>query len=209
MKNHKKIILASSSPRRHKILEEMGLEFEVIPSDYDEVIEDFSFSYEKIEELAYNKAKAVLNLVNSSLLTSLNSASPQLNGFLCHFSLILGADTVVVLENKILGKPRDEEEAKSMLKQLSGKRHSVVTSICVIDSMTSSKKMLSTTSFVEFNELTDETIEDYINRFKPFDKAGSYGIQELPENFVKRIEGSFENIIGLCPLAVEEILLSD
>lgn len=182
-----KIILASSSPRRFKILKEMGLEFEVIPSDYDETIDDCNFSYEKIEELAYNKAKAVLNRVSGQC-------------------VILGADTVVVLEDKILGKPNDEKDAKSMLKKLSGKKHSVVTSICVINTVTFSKKILSTTSYVEFNELTEDTIKDYIKKYNPLDKAGSYGIQELPENFVKNIEGSFENIIGLCPSAVTEIL---
>lgn len=185
--------MASGSPRRKKILEEMGLEFEIITSDYEEVFETLDFSYEKIEELAYNKAKSVVDEIIRSQFT-------------IHNSLILSADTVVVLNNQILCKPQDEDDAVEMLKCLSGRKHSVVTSICLIDKETSDYKVLSTTSYVEFNDLPDELIINYVNDFKPLDKAGSYGIQELPEGFVKDIEGSFENIIGLCPLAVEQIL---
>lgn len=188
----KKIILASSSPRRRDILEKMGLEFEIIPSDYEEYLETLDFSYEKIEDLAFNKAKSVLEKINSSQSTT-------------HCSLILSADTVVVLDGKILGKPKNEIDAFEMIKNLSRKKHSVVTSICVINSKTSSHKVISTTSYVEFENLSDEQIKNYIEKFKPLDKAGSYGIQELPEGFVKNIEGSFENIIGLCPKSVNKI----
>ena len=188
----KKLILASSSPRRRQILENIGLEFEIIPSDYEEVFENYEFSYEKIEELAYNKAKAVLN--KTSFPFPLSS------------SLILSADTVVVLNDRILGKPKNKEDAVDMLNALSGERHSIVTSICVIDSETLDKKISSTTSYVEFNKLSDNMILDYIEKYKPFDKAGSYGIQELPDDFVSKIDGSLENIIGLCPKAVKNIL---
>ena len=183
----KKIILASSSPRRREILTKMGLEFEIIPSDYEEVFENFEFSYEKIEELAYNKAKAVADKTSEA-------------------SLILGADTVVVLNQKILGKPKDECDATEMLRSLSGNKHSVVTSICIVDSESSQEKILSTTSFVEFNILSEDLIKGYIKNYKPFDKAGSYGIQELPDGFIAEIEGSLENIIGLCPIAVNKLL---
>lgn len=194
MRMKKKIILASSSPRRRNILTKMGLEFEIIPSDFEENLESLDFTYEKIEELAYNKAKSVLRKIeNSSLLTA-------------HSSIIIGADTVVVLEGKILGKPKDEAEAFQMLQALSGNKHSVVTSICVIDSSGAEKKILSTTSFVEFNVLSEDLIKNYIKNYKPLDKAGSYGIQELPEGFIANIEGSFENIIGLCSQSLETLL---
>ena len=189
----KKLILASSSPRRKDILIKMGLEFEIIPSDYEEIFENYDFTYEKIEQLAYYKAKSVLDKLSSSL-------------FPLPFSLIIGADTVVVLNKKIMGKPKNENEAMDMLKQLSGNRHSVVTSICVIDSLNFEKKVLSTTSFVEFNILNGDLIKNYVENYKPFDKAGSYGIQELPEGFIINIEGSYENIIGLCPEALEKLL---
>lgn len=186
-KSKMEIILASSSPRRKKILENMGLEFRIIPSDYEEFLESPVFSYNKIEELAYNKAKTVVE----------NISQP---------SLVISADTVVVLENQILGKPQDESEAIKMLGLLSAQRHLVVTSICVLNSQNLKKEILSTTSFVEFENLSESLIRNYVQQFKPLDKAGAYGIQELPEGFVKNVDGSFENIIGLCPKALADVL---
>lgn len=183
----KKIILASSSPRRKNILTKMGLEFEVIASDFEENLKNPDFTYEKIEELAYNKAKSVIIKIKEP-------------------AFVIGADTVVVFNKKILGKPKDQSDAIRMLSQLSGNKHSVVTSICIINSTNYQKKILSTTSFVEFNILDEDLIKNYIQNYQPFDKAGSYGIQELPDSFIANIEGSFENIIGLCPKAVEKLL---
>lgn len=182
-----KIILASSSPRRADILKKQNVKFEVLPSPYqeDHTVTDFSYSF--VENLAYNKANAVLPLINEP-------------------SIVIGADTVVVLEGKILGKPTDYKDAFNMLKSLSGRKHEVVTSIVVIDSLTGNKKIKSVTSTVEFVKLTDEQIDFYIREFKPFDKAGSYGIQEMPEGYIKGYEGSFENIVGLCSKAVMEML---
>lgn len=187
-----KIILASSSPRRKEILEKMGLEFEIIPSDYEEVWENLDFSYEKVEDMAFNKAMAVLKK-HHSLLT-------------IHHSLILSADTVVVLDNKILTKPKDKPHALIMLKSLSAKKHSVVTSVCLINLENMCKIVKSETSYVEFNELSQTQIIDYIEKFKPIDKAGAYGIQELPQGFIKSVEGSYENIIGLCPQVVSQLI---
>lgn len=184
----KKIILASSSPRRQEILCKMGFDFEVIPSEFEENLENLDFSYSKIENLAYNKGKAVYD--------KMQSRSEY---------LILSADTVVVLENKILGKPKDKNEAITMLQSLSGKKHFVVTSACAISN--GKNIILSETSYVEFNELTSELIINYVEQFKPLDKAGAYGIQELPDGFVKNIEGSFENIMGLCPEVVSRLLI--
>lgn len=183
----KKLILASNSPRRKEIFGKLYTDFEVIPSSYDEVMENHDFTYEKIENLAYNKALAVAKQVEVS-------------------AIVVGADTVVVLDNSILGKPKDREEAFKMLKMLSGREHFVVTSICAIDTDNMRKKVTSTTSYVEFEELSYELINYYLDEFKPFDKAGSYGIQELPQGFVKNVRGSFENIVGLCPKALEKTL---
>lgn len=183
----KKLILASNSPRRKEIFGKLYTNFEIIPSTYDEVLENHVFSYEKIENLAYNKALAVAKRIKYS-------------------AIVVGADTVVVLDNNILGKPKDRDEAFKMLKDLSGKEHFVVTSICAIDTDNMRKKVTSTTSYVEFEELSDELINYYLDEFKPFDKAGSYGIQELPQGFVKNVGGSFENIVGLCPKALEKTL---
>lgn len=182
-----KIILASSSPRRADIMKKTKYEFRVIPSPYVEEHTTTVFSYEFIENLAYNKAKAVIPLVDEP-------------------SLIVGADTVVVLDNEILGKPENKEDACKMLKKLSGKTHFVVTSIVVINSKTGEVKKNSTTSYVEFENLTDEQIKYYVDKFKPLDKAGSYGIQEMPQGYIKGYRGSLENIIGLCPKALKELL---
>lgn len=185
-----KIILASQSPRRADILKKMNLDMEVIPSPYQErTMADFSYAF--VEDLAYQKAAAVASCHSEAL-------APK-NPY-----VIIGADTVVVLDGKILGKPKDEEDAFRMLKSLSGRKHSVVTAIAVIDSGEVRKN--STTSTVEFEDLTDEQIRAYIRDFKPFDKAGSYGIQEMPKGYIKSYSGSLENIIGLCPKALKELL---
>ena len=182
-----KIVLASNSPRRKKILTDLGLDFEVIPSNYEEKLETDTFSYDLIEDLATQKACDVVRRVG-------------------HDEVVLGADTVVVLHNKILGKPKDKEDAFRMLSELSGQTHMVVTSLCGINTKTNRAALLSTTSYVRFKELDVELIRYYIDEFNPLDKAGSYGIQELPDGILDKYEGSFENIIGLAPEAVTAIL---
>lgn len=183
-----KIILASSSPRRQDILRQNNYKFEIVPSPYVEDHTKTDFSYEFIESLAENKALAVVPLVNEP-------------------SIIIGADTVVVLDGKILGKPDGETGAVEMLKKLSGKKHSVVTAIVVINTETNELKKTAVTSYVTFEKLTDEQIDFYIKTYKPFDKAGSYGIQEMPDGYIKCYEGSLENIIGLCPKALAKLLI--
>lgn len=183
-----KIILASSSPRRQDILRQNNYKFEIIPSPYVEDHTKTDFSYEFIESLAENKAKAVVPLVNEP-------------------ALIIGADTVVVLDGKILGKPEGEKGAVEMLQKLSGKKHSVVTAIVVINTETNEIKKTAVTSYVTFEKLSDEQIEFYVKNFKPLDKAGSYGIQEMPDGYIKCYEGSLQNIIGLCPKALAELMI--
>lgn len=194
METKRKIILASSSPRRVEILKNIGVDFDTIPSDYEEFLESLEFSYQKIETLAFNKALCVFNKVKNN---------PDLNH---KYSIILSADTVVILDNQILGKPKDKEEAINMLKKLSGHKHMVVTSVCAINLETTGKKILSETSYIEFEELAEEIILNYVEKFSPLDKAGAYGIQELPNGFIKSIEGSFKNIMGLCPEVVKNLI---
>lgn len=182
-----KIILDSSSPRRADILKKHNIEFKIIPSPYVEDHSRTDFSYDFIENLAYNKAKAVVPLVNEQ-------------------SLIVGADTIVVLDGKILGKPNGYDGAFEMLKNLSGKTHHVVTAIVVMDSDTQNYKKQSTTSEVTFENLTDEQIKYYIDNFKPFDKAGSYGIQEMPKGYIKSYTGDLENIIGISSKTLLEMI---
>ena len=182
-----KLILASNSPRRKKILTDMGLNFQVIPSNYDEKLENDEFSYDKIEDIATQKCLDVYRRVDNE-------------------SLVISADTVVVLHNKILGKPHTKENAVKMLKELSGQTHSVVTAICAINKKTNRAITVSTTSYVKFTEWSEDMINSYVEKYLPLDKAGSYGIQELPPNYVEKFEGSFENIVGLCPEALKSVL---
>ena len=184
-----KIILASSSPRRADILKKLNIGFEIIPSPYVEDHTRTVFSYDFIENLAYNKAKAVVPLVKEP-------------------SIIIGADTVVVLDNEILGKPGSYDGAFKMLKKLSGKTHLVVTSIVVINTQTNEVKKNSTTSEVTFENLSNEQIKYYIDNYKPFDKAGSYGIQEMPEGYIKSYTGDLENIIGISSKSLLKLLNS-
>jgi len=183
----KKIILASNSPRRKELLAKSGIEFAVHPSGYDEHIDNNNFSYAKIENIAYNKAIYVSDELKED-------------------AVIIGADTVVVYNNKILTKPKDYDDAFNMLKTLSNVEHIVVTGLCVIDKYTNETKVNSVTTRVHFKELSDKMINDYITEYKPFDKAGGYGIQELPPEFIKYVDGSLENVIGLCTDTIKSML---
>ena len=173
-----KIILGSSSPRRADILKKLKLDYEIIPSAYVEPHNQTDFSYSFVKDLAYNKALDVAKRVEED-------------------ALVIGADTIVVVDNKILGKPKDRRDAYDTLKMLSGRTHIVVTGVAVIKAPSLESKIDAETTYVTFENLSDEQIEYYIENFKPFDKAGSYGIQELPQGYVKSVEGDFDNVIGL------------
>ena len=181
-----KIILGSSSPRRADILEKLKLDFEIIPSSYVEPHDQTDFSYAYVENLAYNKALDVAKNTKDE-------------------ALVIGADTIVVLDNKILGKPKDKDDAYRMWKEMSGKTHFVVTSIAIINSKNLKTIIKSTTTYVTFEDLSDAQIEYYIENYKPFDKAGAYGIQELPDGYVKSFDGSFDNVIGLPSDTLQEL----
>ena len=174
----KKYILASTSPRRRDLLKQAEIEFETQKPTYDENILNKSFSYELIEKIAENKGLSVAIMVNEP-------------------AIIISADTVVIYNNIVMGKPKDFDDAFRMLKLLNNKTHKVVTAVCLIDVETNKKIIKSETSEVTFTDIPIEEIKQYIYKFKPYDKAGSYGIQELPEHFIKDIIGDYNNIVGL------------
>lgn len=184
----KKIILASKSPRRQELLKTLGLQFDVIPSQYDENLKGKKFTYELIKEVSKNKAFDVAARIKEK-------------------AIVIGADTVVVLGDEILLKPKDEQDAINELKKLSGKSHIVVTAITVIDTETNKYVTEAVTSKVTFQQLTEEQIIHYVKTKKPLDKAGAYGIQELDKSFVKSLEGSKNNVIGLSPTSLKKSLL--
>ena len=178
VENMKQIILASTSPRRQEILENLGLVFQIIAPNYNEDILNKAFSYNLIESLAENKGLSVINKIKVP-------------------AIVISADTVVVYNNVVLGKPKDFDDALKMLLMLNCQTHKVVTSICMINNKNKKKIIKSETSEVTFNKLTENDIKNYIYDFQPYDKAGSYGIQELPNNFIKEIKGEYDNIVGL------------
>ena len=172
-------ILASKSPRRREILSGVGLKFEIIESQVDETIISKDLPPKiYVQELAMLKSADVASKSDGN-------------------ALVIGADTVVVSDGKIIGKPKSFDEAFEMLSSFSGSTHTVVSGISVTDSTT----MTTVTDYCEtevtFYPMTVSEITDYINRYKPFDKAGAYGIQEYAGVFIKKINGDYYNVVGL------------
>lgn len=169
------IILASSSPRRKKLLKMIYDDFRVMPSDIREYVPR-DLEVEKCPEyLACVKAKEIAVQYSRAL--------------------VIGCDTSVIIDGKILNKPRDTNDARKMMNMLSGKTHKVITGCCLY--YQNQMKSFSVSSDVEFFELTNEEIEEYVNTSEPYDKAGGYGIQNKGALFVKSINGDYYNIVGL------------
>lgn len=178
-----RLILASASPRRAVLLSQIGLTFEVRPSDVVEPplnVYSNRFASEITRELALMKAKAVAQD--------------------CNDGVIIGADTLVSLDGELLGKPVDDAEALTMLTHLSGTAHEVVTGVALIDAATGRDSVWSETTQVYFRELSRTEITAYIASGEASDKAGAYGIQGRGAAFVRRVEGCYFNVVGL-PLA--------
>ncbi|MBM7648946.1 septum formation protein [Bacillus ectoiniformans] len=172
------IILASGSPRRKELLQQIHLPFTVQTSHVDETISNELSPEDIVTQLAERKARAVAAEVSNKY--------------------VIGADTVVVQDGVVLGKPKDRDEARHMLKKLSGHTHAVYTGVAIIhndDTFTFYEK-----TNVTFWELLDEDIEAYLDSGEPFDKAGAYGIQGLGAVHVKSIEGDYFSVVGL-PIA--------
>lgn len=176
-----KIILASGSPRRKKLLQQINLPFEVLVSSVDESFDPEQPASEIVQQLALRKARDISQNHNNAL--------------------VIGADTIVVFEDEILEKPANRREAKTMLQQLSGQTHQVQTGVALCK-VESSQNITDTLTFVEetsvtFGELDDKDIETYVAGGSPLDKAGGYGIQDdFGAIFVKRIEGDYYNVVG-------------
>lgn len=172
------IILASKSPRRQNLLKGIGLEFSILTKDVDESYSNNISVFDVAPFLSLKKARAFED-----------SELPE-------NYMVITADTVVIVNDTILGKPKDGEDARNMLRLLSGKKHSVVTGVTIHTK--ENTKTFSVSSKVSFDVLDDDEIEYYVNNFKPFDKAGSYGIQEwIGYIGVNSVEGSYFNVMGL------------
>jgi len=185
-----KIILASASPRRQELLHQIGLEFDVVPSMSEERIDTTLSAEEVVKQLSFIKASDVANRVDPD-------------------RLVIGADTIVVFQHRILGKPKDRNDAVHMLKMLSGREHRVLTGFTVMH--IGQHKVISDyeETFVKFMELSDEEIDSYINTGEPFDKAGAYGIQRYGSLLVEKIVGDYFNVVGLPVAKLARVLKSE
>jgi septum formation protein len=173
----KTIILASASPRRKQLLKQLGLEFKIIPSEIEEKLNPRWQPRKQVEVLSEQKAQAV--------------ATKHKN------AIVIGVDTMVAYNNEVIGKPKDEKDAKMILKKLSGKQQLVITAFTIID-MTARKSVTkSVETKVWFRRISEPEIRSYIAKEKPYDKAGAYGMQTLGAVFVEKVEGDFLSAVGL------------
>lgn len=172
-----RFILASASPRRKELLEQIGVKFDILPATGEEEITK-ELPGEVVMELAKQKAEEVAKTAGAD-------------------ALVLGADTVVAYEGKILGKPKDEADALRMLTMLSGKEHEVYTGVALIDNRDQSMENFFERTKVTMYPVSEEEIRDYIAGGEPMDKAGAYAIQGLGAKFIQKIEGDYNNVVGL------------
>ena len=175
--DHYNIILASQSPRRQQLLKDMGFDFKVIVTDVDEIYPPTMPVFEIPVYLAEMKANALSKEIKEN-------------------TLIIAADTIVTIDNDVLGKPKDEADAFNILRQISGRKHQVITGVCLKSAL--KQKSFYAESNVYFRDLSDEEIKYYITNYKPYDKAGAYGVQEwIGYVGIEHIEGSYFNVMGL------------
>jgi septum formation protein len=216
-----RLILASASPRRAELLRAAGYEFETVVADVDERARDGETPAEYVRRLAAEKSaavKAALKGCATSDITEEGDHAPVLvapvleaavlvaQPFRAADAVILGADTTVVVDGEILGKPGDDDEAAAMLRRLAGRRHEVLTGVSIRHGAHEVGRVESTA--VWFSVLTKEDIAWYVASGEGRDKAGAYAIQGLASRFIPRIEGSYANVVGLPVAAVADLLRS-
>jgi septum formation protein len=180
-----KLILASSSPRRAEILRNAGFTFEVQPAHVDETPLPDERADDYVRRLADTKARTTAQYVGRSI----NRGTDR--------TVVIGADTVVVVDGQILGKPADADDARGMLRLLSGREHDVLTGLSFVSIPEREEATLVESTRVSFLPLSAQDIEDYLLTGEPFDKAGAYGIQGIGGRFIRRIEGCYFNVMGL------------
>ncbi len=169
-------ILASESPRRKMLLNQIGFKFSVIPSQIDEYNNNNIPPEALTESLARKKALKIANTYNDKI--------------------VIGADTIVFFENKIIGKPKNENEGFKILKSLSGKTHEVITGISILKLNKEIDCTFNERTYVSFLPLSDKDINSYLKKYKPYDKAGSYGIQDGFSVYINKINGCYYNVMG-------------
>lgn len=180
------LILASQSPRREMLMKELGLRFDIIPLSIDESYPKELLLEQVPEYLAKKKAAPFLKNIQDK-------------------QIVITSDTVVILYNELLGKPKNSKEAKKLLQKLSGQTHEVISGVCITTKQ--GQKSVSVSSKVSFKQLSEEEINYYVDKFNPLDKAGAYGVQEwIGYVGIERIDGSYTNIVGLPTATVYDLL---
>ena len=172
----KHLILASQSPRRKELLEAAGFTFHIHPSHSDESIDPLISFSENAIAIAKKKALHIASQVSG---------------------VILAADSFVVCENEVLGKPKDAKDAIRMLQKLSGKDQEVITGYAIVDTDTQKTLLRAVITKLKFKPISDQEILDYVKTHHPIDKAGAYGVQETQDRFVESLQGSYTNVVGL------------
>ncbi|MGB9406608.1 MAG: Maf family protein [Terracidiphilus sp.] len=190
------LVLASASPRRRELLAQAGYSFEVHPAHIpeDPLPNEDPIAY--VTRLAREKAQAVFREITKESASEQRASAPP--------QVVLAADTIVTLDNQILGKPSDAADAARMLRLLSGRTHQVITGIALVT--TTSSQVAAETTAVSFLELSEQDIAAYIATGEPLDKAGAYAIQGRAARWIPRIEGDYFNVVGL-PIALVSALL--
>jgi septum formation protein len=189
VRNHARLILASASPRRNYLLAQAGLRFVVIPGEVDE------------SEVSAGSPDDLVRLLAEAKAGDIASRYPA--------AWVIGADTVVVIDGQILGKPADRDQARDMLTRLSGQWHRVHTGYAIVCLDKARRFSATVTTEVEFKDLSPAEIEWYLQTGEPFDKAGAYAIQGIGTFLVRRINGSYTNVVGLPVCEVIEVLIRE
>ena len=171
------LILASASPRRAELLKLLDVKFRILPGQAEEVSHEHLSPLEVCQLNAHRKARVVAKMIPDAL--------------------VLGADTLVFLDNEILGKPRNLAGARRMLKKLQGRTHQVVTGVCLMHLRAHREHIFAVSTDVLFHLLSDQQIARYLARIHPLDKAGAYAIQESGELIISEVSGSYSNVVGL------------
>lgn len=194
----KRIILGSASPRRRELLAQIGVEFEVRVSEKEEIYRS-SVPEDIVKELSLMKAENVASELGGDIADN-RAGNPPYSDTCIKDTVVIGADTIVVLEDEILGKPVDEEDAVHMLTRLQGREHRVYTGVAVLDFGPDGEKTVinyPVGTKVYVNAMTEEEIRAYVETKDPLDKAGSYGIQGRFAAYIGRIDGDYYNVVGL------------
>jgi len=182
----RKIILASASPHRRELLEKLGLQFEVIPGNEEENIDVTIAPHKLAQELSYKKSRAVADKNKNAL--------------------VIAADTFIVFQGKVMGKPLTDSEAYAMLKTLNGKSHKVITGFTIIDTENGKTLSHSVETKIYMKSLSPAEIDNYVKSREPLDKAGAYAIQGLGAVIIEKIAGDYSNVVGLPLNALSESL---